>query len=395
MKKAKRILSVALAAALMTMPLAGCNNNGGGSSGDVIKIGGLAPLTGEVAQYGTAVDNAIKMAVEKINEEQGGILGGKKIEYICYDEKGDSSEAVTMYERLLDEGVVALIGDVTSKPCKAVAQKAAADNLPMLTPTGTQEDITDVGENVFRTCFIDPYQGELMATYAKEKLGATSAAILYDNADTYSSGIADAFEAAAKELGMTVTNKEGYQGGSSGSKDFNAQLTKIKANNPDVLMLPVYYSDAALIAVQAQAQGITATLLGADGWDGVIEKIDASNLSAVANARFCSQYSASSTDPELQAFLKEYKERYGMDANMFAVLGYDSMFIMADAIDRAGSTDAEAIIAALKTTNYKGLTGTTTFDSKRNPVREALITGFEGDSYKFIENFSITTGADE
>ena len=239
MKKAKRILSVALAAALMTMPLAGCNNNGGGSSGDVIKIGGLAPLTGEVAQYGTAVDNAIKMAVEKINEEQGGILGGKKIEYICYDEKGDSSEAVTMYERLLDEGVVALIGDVTSKPCKAVAQKAAADNLPMLTPTGTQEDITDVGENVFRTCFIDPYQGELMATYAKEKLGATSAAILYDNADTYSSGIADAFEAAAKELGMTVTNKEGYQGGSSGSKDFNAQLTKIKANNPDVLMLPV------------------------------------------------------------------------------------------------------------------------------------------------------------
>ena len=115
----------------------------------------------------------------------------------------------------------------------------------------------------------------------------------------------------------------------------------------------------------------------------------------MANARFCSKYSASSTDPELQAFLKEYKERYGMDANMFAVLGYDSMFIMADAIDRAGSTDAEAIIAALKTTNYKGLTGTTTFDSKRNPVREALITGFEGDSYKFIENFSITTGAEE
>ena len=121
---------------------------------------------------------------------------------------------------------------------------------------------------------------------------------------------------------MTVTNKEGYQGGSSGSKDFNAQLTKIKANNPDVLMLPVYYSDAALIAgCRHRLRASPPTLLGADGWDGVIEKIDASNLSAVANARFCSQYSASSTDPELQAFLKEYKERYGMDANMFAGAG--------------------------------------------------------------------------
>ena len=388
--KKSRVLSMVLAAALLTVPLAGCGNTPGGS-GDEIVIGGLAPLTGSVAQYGVAVDNAVKMAVDDINDK-GGLLG-KRIKYISYDEKGDPTEATNAYTRLVDQDkIVALIGDVTSAPCEAVAQQAARDKLPMITPSGTSEAITTYGENVFRACFIDPYQGQLMASYASKKLNAKTAAILFDNGDPYSSGIADAFEAAAKALGMTITNKEGY---ASKSTDFNSQLTKIKANNPDVLMLPVYYSDAALIAVQAQAQGITSTLLGADGWDGVIEKIDASNLSAVANARFCSQYSASSTDPELQAFLKEYKERYGMDANMFAVLGYDSMFIMADAIDRAGSTDAEAIIAALKTTNYKGLTGTTTFDSKRNPVREALITGFEGDSYKFIENFSITTGAEE
>lgn len=385
MMKKRSIVSLALAAALMIVPMAGCTKGEG--SGDTIKIGGLAPLTGEVSQYGKAVDNAIQLAVKAINEK-GGILGGKKIDYICYDEKGDANEAINAYNKLAQtDKVVALVGDVTSKPCKAVAQKATADNMPMITPSGTAADITEVGENVFRACFIDPYQGELMADYASKKLNAKTAAILYDNGDTYSTGIADAFEAAAKELGITVTNKEGYQ---TGSTDFNSQLTKIKASNPDVLMVPVYYSDVALIAVQAKAQGITSTFLGADGWDGVLEKIDASNVDAVADSYFCSQYSATSTDEDLQAFLKLYKETYKMDANMFAVLGYDAMMIMADAIDRAGSTDSDKIIEALKSTDYKGLTGTTTFDEKRNPVREAIITNCKDGKYGFVENYSIS-----
>ena len=383
--KRRSVVALALAAALMIVPLAGCTKDVG--SGDAIKIGGLAPLTGEVSQYGKAVDNAVKLAVKAINEK-GGVLGGKKIDYICYDEKGDPNEAINAYNKLAQtDKVVALVGDVTSKPCTAVAQKAKADNMPMITPSGTAADITEVGENVFRACFIDPYQGQLMADYAAKKLNAKTAAILYDNGDTYSTGIADAFEAAAKELGITVTNKEGYQ---TGSTDFNSQLTKIKASNPDVLMVPVYYSDVALIAVQAKAQGITSTFLGADGWDGVLEKIDASNVDAVANSYFCSQYSATSTDADLQAFLKLYKETYGMDANMFAVLGYDSMMIMADAINRAGSTDSDKIIEALKSTNYKGLTGTTTFDEKRNPVREAIITNCKDGKYGFVENYSIS-----
>lgn len=385
MMKKRSIVSLALAAALMIVPMAGCTKGEG--SGDTIKIGGLAPLTGEVSQYGKAVDNAVKLAVKAINEK-GGILGGKKIDYICYDEKGDANEAINAYNKLAQtDKVVALVGDVTSKPCKAVAQKAVADNMPMITPSGTAADITEVGENVFRACFIDPYQGQLMADYASKKLNARTAAILYDNGDTYSTGIADAFEAAAKELGITVTNKEGYQ---TGSTDFNSQLTKIKASNPDVLMVPVYYSDVALIAVQAKAQGITSTFLGADGWDGVLEKIDASNVDAVADSYFCSQYSATSTDEDLQAFLKLYKETYKMDANMFAVLGYDAMMIMADAIDRAGSTDSDKIIEALKSTDYKGLTGTTTFDEKRNPVREAIITNCKDGKYGFVENYSIS-----
>ena len=375
-----------LVAALLTVPLAGCGNTSGGS-GDEIVIGGLAPLTGSVAQYGVAVDNAVKMAVDDINAK-GGLLG-KRIKYISYDEKGDPTEATNAYTRLVDQDkIVALIGDVTSAPCEAVAQQAARDKLPMITPSGTSEAITTYGENVFRACFIDPYQGQLMANYAAKKLNAKTAAILFDNGDPYSSGIADAFEAAAKALGMTITNKEGY---ASKSTDFNSQLTKIKAGNPDVLLLPVYYNDVVLIAKQAKDQGLTATLLGADGWDGVeVAKKSDDIKKLLNNAYFCSQYSASSSDPALQNFLKTYKEKYNEEPNMFAVLGYDAMQIMAAAIEKAGTTDSAAVIKALRETNYKGLTGTTTFDDKRNPVREAIITSFDGLNYKVVESYSMS-----
>lgn len=383
--KKSRVLSMVLVAALLTVPLAGCGNTSGGS-GDEIVIGGLAPLTGSVAQYGVAVDNAVKMAVDDINAK-GGLLG-KRIKYISYDEKGDPTEATNAYTRLVDQDkIVALIGDVTSAPCEAVAQQAARDKLPMITPSGTSEAITTYGENVFRACFIDPYQGQLMASYASKKLNVKTAAILFDNGDPYSSGIADAFEAAAKALGMTITNKEGY---ASKSTDFNSQLTKIKAGNPDVLLLPVYYNDVVLIAKQAKDQGLTATLLGADGWDGVAAQLDAASADVVKNAYFCSQYSASSSDPALQNFLKTYKEKYNEEPNMFAVLGYDAMQIMAAAIEKAGTTDSAAVIKALRETNYKGLTGTTTFDDKRNPVREAIITSFDGLNYKVVESYSMS-----
>lgn len=378
----KRFMAAVLAAAMLAASATGCAQ-GGSTGGDTIKIGGLAPLTGNVSVYGIATNNGIKLAVDAINQK-GGVLG-KKINYIAYDEKGDATEAVNAYNKLAQsDKVVALVGDVTSKPTIAVAQKAVKDNMPMITATGTSADITKAGENVFRACFIDPFQGELMAAYAAKKLNAKTAAIIYDNGDDYSTGVANAFEAAAKEAGMTVTNKEGYQ---SGSVDFKAQLTKIKASNPDVIMVPCYYSDVALIAVQAKDVGISAKLLGSDGWDGVLEKIDKSNLDAVKNSYFCSQYSAESTDPDLQAFLKKYKETYKTDANMFSVLGYDAMGMMAAAINKAGSTDPSKITAALKGLNYKGLTGNTTFDENRNPVREAVITTIADGKYKFVENF--------
>jgi branched-chain amino acid transport system substrate-binding protein len=387
----KRLLAAALAATMVAASVTGCAQSGDAGSqgsgdaagGDTVKIGGLAPLTGNVSVYGIATNNGIKLAVDEINKA-GGVLG-KKIEYVPYDEKGDAIEAVNAYNKLVqDDKVVALIGDVTSKPTIAVAQKAVKDGLPMITATGTAADITKAGDNVFRACFIDPYQGELMAAYAARKLNAKTAAIIYDNGDDYSTGVANAFEEAAKSEGITITNKEAYQ---SGAMDFKTQLTKIKASNPDVVMIPVYYSDVALIAVQAKDIGLKAKLLGADGWDGVLEKIDKSNQDAVKDCYFCSQYSAESTDPKLQDFLKKYKETYKADPNMFAVLGYDAMGMMAAAINKAGSTDSDKIISALKALEYKGLTGNTTFDENRNPVREAVITTITDGKYKFVENF--------
>ena len=386
----KRILAAVLSAVMLAASAFGCAQDGNKhpvsentKAGDTIKIGGLAPLTGNVSVYGVATNNGIKMAVDEINKA-GGVLG-KQIEYIVYDEKGDPIEAVNAYNKLVqDDKIIALIGDVTSKPTIAVAQKAVKDRIPMITATGTTADITKAGDNVFRACFIDPYQGELMAEYAAKKLNAKTAAIIYDNGDDYSTGVADAFEKEAKEAGITITNKEAYQ---PGSVDFKSQLTKIKAGNPDVLMIPVYYSDVALIAAQAKDIGIKSKLLGADGWDGVLEKIDKSNLDAVKDCYFCSQYSPENKDEKLQNFLKQYTEKYKSEANMFAVLGYDALGMMAAAINKAGSVDSEKIIEALKNLEYKGLTGSTTFDENRNPVRDAVITTIADGKYKFVENF--------
>ena len=388
----KRFLAMVLAAAMMLTAMVGCGNgntqdggnaNNAGATGDTIKIGGLAPLTGDVSVYGVAVDNGVKMAVEEINAD-GGVLG-KQIEYIVYDEKGDATEAVNAYNKLVQsDNVVAIVGDVTSKPTLAVAQQAAKDKIPLITASGTAENITQAGENIFRACFIDPFQGELMASYASKKLEKKTAAIIYNISDDYSKGLYEAFEAAAGDLGIEVVQVEGY---GKGTVDFKAQLTNIKSKNPDVIFLPVYYQDVALIAVQAKELGIEAQFLGADGWDGVIGQVDESNMDAVNGAYFCSLYSAQSDDPNLQAFLSKYKETYGMDASQFAVLGYDAMKMLAQAISEAGSTDSAAITSAMAAIDFTGLTGHMTFDENRNPVKSAAITQIDNGEYKFIEYY--------
>lgn len=377
----KKLLSLLLAVCLV-ISLAACGGKGDApakdsnentDSGDEIIIGGLAPLTGSVSQYGTAVINAAKLAVEDVNAE-GGVLG-KQIKFVIEDEQGDPTEAINAYNKLYqNDKMIALVGDVTTKPTIAVAQKAALDGIPMITASATGQEVTEAGENVFRACFIDPYQGELMAHYASDRLNAKTAAVLFDTGDDYSTGIADAFKEAAADLGIEILNFEGY---SSGADDFNSQLTLIKGSNPDVILAPVYYEDASKIITQARNLDIEAIFLGADGWDGVVNQLDESNYDALKDAFYCSQYSRQSDKPELVEFMKRYKETYGEEENMFAVLGYDAMRMMLKAIENAGNTDKEAIVAALKDLEYDGLTGTTVFDENRNPVREAYITEFK------------------
>lgn len=353
-------------------------------TGDEIIIGGLAPLTGDVSQYGVAVNNGVLLAVEDINAA-GGVLG-KQIKYIVEDEQGDPTQAINAYTKLYQsDNIIALVGDVTTKPTIAVAQKVAQDGLPMISASATGEDVTLAGENIFRACFIDPYQGELMAHYAFEKLGSKTAAILYDSGDDYSTGVAESFEQTAKELGMEVQNNEGYP---PGTVDFNAQLTKIGESNPDVIMVPAYYEDVSKILVQARKLGIKSKFVGPDGWDGVLQKVEESSMDVLEDTYYCSQYSRQSEDENLQNFIKRYNEVYGIEENMFAVLGYDSMRMMAKAIENAGSTDSDAIIEAMKTLDYSGLTGTTKFDENRNPVREAYITTFENGESKVLETYS-------
>lgn len=382
----KRILAALMALAMLGA-FSGCSNTGdggsasGGSDSDTIRIGGLAPLTGDAASYGVAVNNAIQMAVEDINANGG--IDGKQIEYIYYDEKGDTTEATNAYNKLVqDDKVVAIIGDVTTKPTLAVAQTSQQDNIPIITATATAAEVTLTGSNIFRACFTDPFQGELMASYASEKLGATKVAVLSDMADDYSSGIAEAFVAKAEELGMQVVADEKYQ---DGDVDFKSQLTNIKGQNPDVLFLPVYYEDLRLISAQAKEVGVTAQLCGADGWDSVLT--DNFDSSVLNGGVFCSQYSTESTDERVQSFISAYKEKYEMDPNMFAVLAYDATNMMAQAISDAGSTDSQAIIDAMAALEYDGLTGHMTFDEDRNPKKSAVIVSIQDNAYKFVENY--------
>lgn len=350
----------------------------GGALPEEILIGGLAPLTGDVAQYGIASNNGSKLAVEEINKA-GGILG-KQIKYIPYDEQGDATAATIAYDRLVNEdGIIALIGDITTVPTIAVAQKAVEDGIPMITPTGTGASITQAGKNIFRACFTDPYQGELMANYAKEKLGASSVAVLYDTGDDYSKGVAEAFWATADSLGLTRTDMEGYQHGAS---DFNAQLTKIKAGNPDVVMVPGYYGDGAMILTQARELGITAKFLGSDGWDGLLNQVDPSNYGVLNGAYYCTQYSLREPGEKLKGVMDAYLDFYadtdaeGEYLNMFAILGYEAMHIMAAAIAEAGSVDSDAIVAALNNLDYQGVSGSIAYKGGQDPAREAYIVEF-------------------
>lgn len=360
------------------MLIGGCGKSGEVANPETIKIGGMAPLTGALAIYGVTTTNGAELAVKEINEN-GGILG-KKIEYIMLDTKGDSTEAVMAYNKLVDEKVTGIIGEITSKPTLAVAEVAVQDNMPLITPTGTQVDITEAGPNVFRVCFTNPYQGKVLAITSKERLGADTVAVMLNNSSDYSDGITKAFIEESEKLGMKVMGVEGY---SDGDKDFRPQLTKLAAMNPDVVLIPEYYEQAALIATQAREVGVKSIFVGSDGWDGIAKTLDKSSYSAIENSYFTNHFSMEDQSEKIQNFLKDYRETYKEDPSAFSALGYDAIYMMKSAIEKAGTTDKQKVVDALKGIEYDGITGYLTFDDHNNPVKAVTVLKIENGKYIF------------
>ena len=377
----KKLLCIALATMMALACLAGCS----AKTSDTIKVGILGPHTGDYAVYGLAVKNGAQLYIDQVNAAGG--INGKQIETIVYDNKGDSTEAITAFTRMVDEGITALIGDVLTGNTIAVVGEAYPINMPMITASATAAAVTydettgTVYSNVFRTCFIDPFQGEKMAEYASEKLGATTAAILTMTGNDYSVGLADAFKAKCEALGVTIVAEEGY---AEGDVDFKSQLTNILAAAPDVVFCPNYYQDDGLIVTQAREIGLTATFLGGDGWAGVSEYASAEDLEG---SYFCSAYAPGSSEAVI-AFEQAYTAAYGADTlNMFAATAYDAAKLMCAAIAKAeesgetAGSDAykQAVIDAIAGGTITGLTGTFTFDEHHDPVKStAILTYVDG-----------------
>jgi ABC-type branched-chain amino acid transport systems, periplasmic component len=384
----KKAWSCILAVCMMVAMFASCtpstNNNGGEK--DVIVIGMLAPLTGEVALYGVAAANGAQLAVDEINANGG--INGRQVQLIIVDEKGDVTEAVNGYEKLMEQGMDVLLGDVTSKPTLAVAELAAEDGIPMITPTGTAAAITDVGPNIFRTCFTDPFQGRTLAVFASDNLGATNVAVMYDTGSDYSAGVAAAFIEEAGVQGLNIVAEESY---GESDVDFKTQLTKIINSGAEVIVLPDYYGKAALVAVQARALGFTGAIIGPDGFDGVIESVDANNMQVTNNMYYTNHFFDGDETPVVADFIANYEAAYGERPLSFAALGYDSVYIIKAAIEDAGEeyTDYAVLTEAMSNVSVEGVTGTITFDDEGNPIKSVSVIKIEDGQQTLAAKVSI------
>ncbi|MBQ6056757.1 MAG: ABC transporter substrate-binding protein [Treponema sp.] len=358
MKKFVGALSLAMAGLLVL----GCS----GKSEDVIKVGSIGPLSGPVAVYGVECKNGIELAVEEINAAGG--VNGKMLKIVAEDDEGNPEKSVSAYKKLTTkDGIKLVIGSLTSGCTQAITQLAQAQKVLQIAPAATAPAITDAGNFIFRTCFIDPFQGTVGGKFSYETLGSRKAAVLYDIGNDYSVGLTDNFVATFEALGGKIVAKESY---ATGDKDFNAQLTKIKNANPDVVYLPDYYGTVALIAKQLRAQGINTPIVGADGWDGM------NNDNAgdeVLNGFYSNHYATDSTEGAVQKFVEAFQAKYNKVPNAFAALGYDSVYMLKDAIAAAGSADSEAVRDALEKTDGDYVTGHLTFDDKRNPIKSAVM----------------------
>jgi len=374
--KKRTIIALLLVVVICMTLLAACGAQNAGTA-DEVHIGLLGPWTGGAAYFGTSVYNGAMLYIDSFNAR-----GGLQIRVSDRDDEGNPARAVTMFDDLVDAGVTAVIGSVTSGPTMAVVPAAFAQGMPMISGTATHAGVTvnqDTGEvftNMFRVCFIDPFQGLRMADFAHQVLGAQTAAVLYAHDIDYSIGLRDAFVARAGEIGLQIVHEETF---ADEAPDFMAQLTNIAAANADVVFIPVYNRHTALIGPQSVAAGLTATMLGADGWAGTLNAI--ADPSTVEGAFYLTGFTDESEDEHIVDFIQRFEEAYDVVPNMFAAQAYDAAAILIAAIEmavEAGYTPGtdefkQATIANMAATNMTGVTGHITFDQYNNPLKTAFI----------------------
>ena len=356
--------------------LTGCGGGGSkGADGDTIKIGGVLEMTGGSASFGISSKNGIDLALKKINEK--GVLGGKKLSLVVADTKSEASEATNGMQKLISQDkVVAVIGPNQSS---AVIASGAINNgakVVDITPMGTNPDVTfdpktkQVKPYSFRTCFIDPFQGTVMASFASNELKVKKAAIYIDNTSDYAKGLAQFFKENFVKNGGQVVIEEAYL---QKDTDFKSTLTKIKAAQPDFIYIPGYYQEVGLIVKQAREMGITVPMAGGDGWDSA-KLPEIAGKAALENTFFSSLYSPDDTSDLNKEFVAEYKKAYNTNPDVFAALAYDSTLLVAKAIEDAGSADPAKIAEAMaKIKGFKGVSGEVTFNEQHNPIKSAVI----------------------
>ena len=391
MKKWKKLASAAMAALMCAALLTGCGGEKkqAADAGDSIKVGAAFELTGNVANYGKSTNEGLKLAIDEINKAGG--VNGKQISLVESDNKSEPAESGNSVTKLITQDkVVAVVGPATSGCVNAATPISTANKIPHIAPCATAPNITNdngkVKEFVFRACFIDPFQGQVMAVFADKTLKVKNVAIFYDSSSDYSKGLAEVFQKTLEGKGGKIVAKEAFLGK---DVDFKAALTKLKASNPEAIYIPGYYEEVSKIIKQAREMGINCPLIGSDGWESP-KLAEIAGKDALKNCYYISAFNAQDEDKSVQDFIKKFKEKYQKDPDIFAMQGYNAGLILADALKRAGTTDGTKVAKAIaETKDLPVASGKLTFDANHNPVMPALVIGIDGGVPTLVEKISL------
>lgn len=368
---------------ILTLVVTGCSSGASSGASSEIKVGLSAPMTGDISQIGQSSKNAAQMAVDEINNAGGLKTGTTKaqVKLIVGDDENKPESAANVFQKLINQDkVVGIIGPPTSKCANAGASIADGAQTVMISSWATNINVTKGKTYVYRACFIDPFQGKVNATFAKETLQAKKAAVLYDVASDYNKGLAEVFRDEFKKAGGEIVAFESYQ---TNDKDFKSQLTKIKAASPDVVFLPNYYNEVALQLQQAKQLGLNAKFLGGDAWDSP-DLFKLAGNDVLEGTYFSNHYATDADVPELQDFIKKYTSKYNNAPDATAALTYDAIRLLFAGVEKAGSTDKKAIRDAVAATkDFKGITGNISYNGTGDPVKSAVMIEITGGKYKY------------